>query len=326
MSFSLYRSPGTIVFLDDDPDYLDMLALVMPEDWHVRLFRRQQTCINQLQQEPPLWEADAWTQQEIVENARTGGAPLISQILHYWGEHSRRYALTQVCVVDYSMPGMDGLQALSELVDWPGLRVLLTGQADEQIAVDAFNRGLIEQFIAKQTPDISRRLIETLGRLQATASGRHSQIWRSTLTQSQNALLRVPSIARDLAEFVADRWVEYVVIGRPFGILGRDANGRVGWLQLEPVSGLGELAEFAGAAGVNAQSVAEIQKGKKLAALELGVALGRTDPPEVNPALPIGQEESLLGALFAVGIEHSPHASTCYHRWLAAQPKRFVQA
>ena len=262
----------------------------------------------------------------MIEDARAGGPALIAQILRYWGEHSQRYALTQVCVVDYSMPGMDGLQVLSELVDWPGLRVLLTGQADEQIAVDAFNRGLIEQFIAKQTPDISRRLIETLGRLQATASGRHSQIWRSTLTQSQNALLRVPSIARDLTEFVADRWVEYVVIGRPFGILGRDANGRVGWLQLEPVSGLGELAELAGAAGVSSQAVPEIQKGKKLAALELGQALGRTNAPELNPALPIGQEESLLGALFAVGIEHSPHASTCYHRWLAGQPKRFVQA
>ncbi|OOG50564.1 response regulator [Polaromonas sp. C04] len=325
MSFPLYQSPGTIVFLDDDPDYLDMLALVMPEDWHVRLFRRPQTCINYLQQEPPLWEADAWAQQEMIEESRAGGAPLISQILRYWGEHSRRYALTQVCVVDYSMPGMDGLQALSELVDWPGLRVLLTGQADEQIAVDAFNRGLIEQFIPKQTPDISRRLIDTLRRMQATASGRHSQIWRSTLTQSQNALLRVPSIAQDLSEFVASHWVEYVVIGRPFGILGRDANGRVGWLQLEPVSGLGELAELAGSAGVSSQGVAEIQKGKKLADLELGQALGRTTAPELGPALPIGREESLLGALFAVGIEHSPHASTCYHRWLAAQPKRFVQ-
>ncbi|MDR3455292.1 MAG: response regulator [Rhodoferax sp.] len=325
MSFPLYHSPGTIVFLDDDPDYLDMLALVMPEDWHVRLFRRPQICINQLQQEPPLWEADAWTQQEMIEASRAGGPPLISQILRYWSENSQRYALTQVCVVDYSMPGMDGLQALGELVDWPGLRVLLTGQADEQIAVDAFNRGLIEQFIAKQTPDISRRLIETLRRMQATASGRLSQIWRTTLTQSQNALLRVPSIAHDLSEFVADHWVEYVVIGRPFGILGRDANGRVGWLQLEPVSGLGELAELAGAAGVNSQSVAEIQKGKKLADLELGQSLGRAGAPELGPALPIGREGSLLGALFAVGSEHSPHASTSYHRWLAAQPKRFVQ-
>lgn len=325
MSFPLYQSPGTIVFLDDDPDYLDMLALVMPENWHVRLFLRPQNCINHLQQEPPLWEADAWTQQEIIEQWRESGTPLISQILRYWSEHSHRYALTQVCVVDYSMPAMDGLQALGELVDWPGLRVLLTGQADEQIAVAAFNRGLIEQFIAKQTPDISHRLIETVQRLQATASGQHSQIWRATLTQSQNALLREPSIARDLSGLVAKRWVEYVVIGKPFGILGRDANGQVGWLQLEPVSGLAELAELAESAGVSSHAIPDIQKGKKLADPELGQALGRTTPPDLNPAFSIGREESLVGALFTVEIEHSPPASSCYNHWLASQPKRFVQ-
>lgn len=54
MSFPLYQSPGTIVFLDDDLDYLDMLARVMPENRHVRLFLRPQTCLNYLQQEPPL--------------------------------------------------------------------------------------------------------------------------------------------------------------------------------------------------------------------------------------------------------------------------------
>ena len=39
MSFALYRRPGGVVFLDDDPDYLEMLAEVMPLDWYVRLFQ-----------------------------------------------------------------------------------------------------------------------------------------------------------------------------------------------------------------------------------------------------------------------------------------------
>ena len=40
------------------------------------------------------------------------------------------------------MPAMNGLQVLGELVNWSGSRVLLTGRADEQIAVSAFNAGL----------------------------------------------------------------------------------------------------------------------------------------------------------------------------------------
>ena len=36
MSFPLFHRPGTVVFLDDDPDYLEMLALVLPRHWHVQ--------------------------------------------------------------------------------------------------------------------------------------------------------------------------------------------------------------------------------------------------------------------------------------------------
>ena len=54
---------------------------------------------------------------------------------------------------------LDGLKVLETLVDWPGSRILLTGQADEQIAVKAFNSGLIDQFVPKQTHDITRHLL-----------------------------------------------------------------------------------------------------------------------------------------------------------------------
>ena len=325
MSFPFFQSPGTIVFLDDDRDYLDMLALVLPKHWHVRLFLRPQECINQLQQEPPLWEADAWAQQQLIDQWREGGTALIPQILRYWAQQTGRYALAQVCVVDYSMPGMDGLQALSELVDWPGLRILLTGQADEQVAVDAFNRGLIEQFIPKQTPDISRRLIDAVHRLQATASGRHSQMWRTTLSQKQNALLRIPSVAKGLTDVVAGRWADYVVIGDPFGILGRDANGRVGWLQLEPADGLDELADLAASAGVSAEQLAEIRQGRKLVNLELAQALARGTPPELSAAFPIGADAPLLGALFSVTDGHAPDQGGGYTGWLVQQQRRTVQ-
>ena len=66
MTFPLFHSPGTVVFLDDDPDYLEMLALVLPRHWHLRLFLRPTDCIAHLLQEPPFWEADAWNQQQLI--------------------------------------------------------------------------------------------------------------------------------------------------------------------------------------------------------------------------------------------------------------------
>jgi hypothetical protein len=98
MTFPLFHRPGTVVFLDDDPDYLEMLALVLPRSWHLKLFLRPTDAIAHLMQEPPFWEADAWNQQQLISLWREG-KPLIPQILAYWSRYTERYALSRVCVV-----------------------------------------------------------------------------------------------------------------------------------------------------------------------------------------------------------------------------------
>jgi CheY-like chemotaxis protein len=324
MSLPLFRSPGTIVLLDDDPDYLEMMALVLPDQWPLRLFLRPQDCIRQLLQEPPHWDVDASAQQQIVDRWRRDRTPLIPQILRYWEQETARYGQPLVCVVDYSMPAMNGLQTLQALGDWPGMRVLLTGQADEQLAVTAFNEGLIRQFIPKQVSDMAHRLVESVQRLQTAASGRTAQIWRATLNPRQYSLLRFPSVARDLVAWVTKHWVEHVVIGDPFGILGRDAEGRVGWLQIEPASGLEELAEMAEDSITDEQALSDIRLGRQLVDLELREALGRRSPPNLATAFPIGQDEPLLGAAFQVEASYC-NTDSSFSRWLAQQAPRAVQ-
>jgi CheY-like chemotaxis protein len=324
MTFPLFHRPGTVVFLDDDPDYLEMLALVLPRHWHLKLFLRPSDCIAHLLQEPPFWEADAWNQQQLIGLWREG-KPLIPQVLAYWSRYTERYALSRVCVVDFSMPGMDGLQVLAELGDWPGSRVLLTGQADEQVAVRAFNRGLIDQFIPKQTQDISRRLVEAVERLLFTAHARHAQIWRSTLTQEQSALLRTAGVDTWLTAFCAKNWVEHVVIGSPFGVLGMDAAGKIGWLQLETRQGLAALAELGQMAGLTATDLEEVRSGHRLADVELQQALGAQQPARLADAFAIGGDGALLGALFPVAAPNGPDPDNSYSRWLGRQPKRHVQ-
>jgi CheY-like chemotaxis protein len=323
MNFPLFHRPGTVVFLDDDPDYLEMLSLVLPRHWHVKLFTRPADCIYYLQQEPPFWEADAWNQQQLIEQWR-GGKPLIPQVLDYWSKYTERYALARVCVVDYSMPSMDGLETLSELVEWPGSRVLLTGQADEQIAVRAFNRGLIDQFIPKQSPDIARTLVTAVDHLLATPNARHAQTWRVTLNPAQNALLRMPSIGRELASFASRHWIEHVALGEPFGVLGLDASGHASWLQLETREGLAALAELADLEGVPPSALEEIRAGRSLANLELRQALGLKSPVQLAAAFPLGQDGDLFGALFDIAAAHGPDASNGFAGWLARQEARRV--
>lgn len=322
MSFPLFRRPGAVVFLDDDPAYLDMLAVILPPRWPVSLFVRPQACLQHLQPEAERWEADAWTQQQIIERWRDGAA-LIPQILRYWTDHEQRQALTRVCVVDYAMPGMNGLQVLQALADWPGARVLLTGQADEQRAVDAFNQGLIDQYIPKQAPDIARRLVDAVQQLLDRPHPRQVQIWHATLSPAQQTLLRRPAVQDELSRLMRGHWVEHVVLGDPFGVLGMDAQGQLSWLQLEPATGLAELAELAAAQGLGETALADLRAGRSLAGLELHQALG-AGAPALAPAFELGPGSGLLGALFNVDPAPLGAVPAGHAAWLARQGPRTV--
>lgn len=321
MTLPLFRRPGGIVFVDDDVDYLEMLALVLPRELHVRLFTHPIQCVQSILRERSLWESDTWQQQQMVDRWHQG-RPLVPQLLAYWAESMERFAMCHVCVVDFFMPGIDGMQVLSELVDWPGAKVLLTGQADERIAVGAFNRGLIHHYIPKQSTDMRSALTGTLSLLAQRPHLVHDPIWRTTLRPWQQALLGEPDINHALADIARAQWIEHVVIGDPFGILGLDAEGQVSWLQLETPAGLKGMAELAEVEGVDAAARAQIRAGRRLVNPELRQSLGLHGPCESVAATHLGHAGKLLAALFPLEPQLLPHRPQAYRHWLALQPGR----
>jgi CheY-like chemotaxis protein len=306
LTLPLVHRPGSILFLDDDTDYLEMLGMVIPAHIQVELFSRPAGFARRMAQEPERWEADAQRQLQMIDRWRNGH-PLLPQILRYWSGQPERHRLVQSCVVDYAMPGTDGLAVLNTLLDWPGSRVLLTGQADEQIAVKAFNSGLIDQFVPKQTHDITRHLLSVLRKLAQAPHVRLNTLWRSVLTPEQQSLLQMPSVVQNLQRYSQTHWVEHVVLGEPFGLLGVDVDGRCEWLQLEPVAGLPALAEVAGSAGLDFETVRAIRAGEQLAAVELHQQLGLTGPVRLARAEPLDEDGLLTSAVFPLDpADHPP--------------------
>lgn len=318
-----YRS-GSIVFLDDDADYLDMLGMVLPTHLQVELYSRPSTFLERMRDEPARWEADAAQHLLMIDRWRNGHH-LLPQVLRYWANNPARYQLVQTCVVDYAMPGTDGLKVLNALLDWPGSRILLTGQADEQIAVQAFNGGLIHQFIGKQASDIAGRLLGALAKLGRTPHPRLNTLWRAVLQPAQQSLLQVPSVAAALQQMALQKWIEYVVLSEPFGVLGLDVDGRCQWLQLEPTGALDEPAELAGTAGLGLDVVRAVQAGQILPAVELHQQLGLRGPIRTAPAFAVGEENLVTGALFDLGPDDLPQPLYAYRNFLDGQTSRTIQ-
>jgi CheY-like chemotaxis protein len=323
LTLSLFQRPGGVLFLDDDPDYLEMLGMVVPAQTQVELYARPARFLTRMQSEPAHWEADAALQLQMIDRWRQGQA-LIPQVLRYWASRPERYHLAQVCVVDYAMPGTDGLTVLNTLLDWPGSRVLLTGQADEQIAIQAFNNGLIDQFVPKQATDITRHLLGVLRRLAQAPHPRLNTLWRGVLRPNQLSLLQIPSVAQWLRDYTHHHWVEYVVIGEPFGLIGLDMAGQAHWLQLEPTASLPDLADLAASAALGMDVVQSIRAGQRLAAVELHQHLGLSGRVRTAPAIAIGEDGLLMAAPFKLDPGELPQPIYPYRNFLQAENHRRV--
>lgn len=69
-----------------------------------------------------------------------------------------RFNQISTVIVDYDMPGMNGLELCEQINDPYIQKVLLTGAASEFLAVDAFNDGIINHFVRKQDPQAPNKL------------------------------------------------------------------------------------------------------------------------------------------------------------------------
>ena len=298
MHFPLYHRPNSLVFLDDDASYLEMLALVMPADWSVQFFTHVDDCLAHFEQQHALWETDVWHHQQLVDHWRAGKL-LIPEILEYWTASQHRYGLSQSCVVDFAMPAMTGIEFLKKLPVFPASRVLLTGKADEQIAIAAFNEGLISKFVPKQHYDIGKHLTAILSEQHQKPMDFHEAIWRSALKKEQYAALQDGAVQLDLHRLVREKqWVEYMVLPAPFGILALDKYANAHWLQLELRSDLVCAADLAQSTGQSSAMVQKIRQGTHFVNTELLMAMGSVEEARTAQTFDLGPTKGLLGAFF----------------------------
>ena len=158
------------------------------------------------------------------------------------------------------------------------------------------------------------------------AYARHTNIWRSTLSHEQDVTLRDQALGARLEQLCqANKWVEHVVIGQPFGLLGFKADGAVDWLQLERTKDLAELAELAQSQGIDAATVANIRAGRELIDLELQLALQRPGPPRIAKATDLGDGAQLCCAVFAVAPPQADLQAFTYEGFHRNYAERLVR-
>lgn len=314
--FNYFSRPYTVACVDDDRNFLELLAMALPSSLSVQYFSKTRTFIERIQHSTLLAQRDFALFNKAL-NSTTEAEHTIIRLLHYWHNNPQRWSICELGILDYAMPRLNGLEVLGMLPEWPGKRMLLTGVADERVAVEAFNQMLIHRYIPKHTEDVIDKFCAAVREISPQFHMPYQQLVRTQLNDAQISLLKSESASKALRHFADMHWIEYVVLDNPFGVLGLSSTGGLSWLQLERSCDIEDLKIIAALEPWSTDVLAAIEQGNVLSNSLLRQALGNTIEPSVAPTQAFG-DNGLIGAVFEFEMPLGLKAvgqQVCFNDW-----------
>lgn len=228
--------PTTVVLIDDDKRLLEFVELRLKRKIPCTLYSEPIKALKFLEEE---YRQNPFTKRCLIhpEDSNRGhrniDVDLSAVPLEIYNPN--RFEEIAVVVVDYAMPSIDDPKELCQKIKSKGFKViLLTGEADEKIALQLFNERAINQFIRKDTPDFVDILIVAIQALQKAYFKGLSKIVIDSLTQDPDALpscLIDPIFIRFFQNFVKQHeFVEYYLYEPTGSFLFLDGNAQPSWL------------------------------------------------------------------------------------------------
>jgi hypothetical protein len=194
------------------------------------------------------------------------------------------------------MPAETGVSLCSR-PEYAGLeRVLLTGVADNAIAVNAFNAGAIDQFVKKHDSNFATSIVGAVdARMVASAVRRGAQL-ANALSRDLAAVLSAPGASAALSELLRTHDIrEYMMLGQPQGLLGITSKGAAHWIQLETTNSVQDLDDVLQLAKTSATVRRQIADHQALLAPDFMKQIGME--ATLQPALVLSRDPLLIAAV-----------------------------
>lgn len=223
-----YFHPTTVVLVDDNQGFLESLALEMPASMAFRGFTTAEEAlefVNAPSELPPLVDrCFTLHRSDDAEALIHLDLGLIEQEIN----HLQRFRRISVVLVDYAMPSVDGLEFCQRMNLPYARRAMLTGVADEKLAVEAFNAGLIHRYIPKHKAAAPEAVIAFIAELEREYFNQYLATLTGALALDPPGFL----VDRDIAVHVQrlfheERVAEYYLVTDPPGFLMLRSDGTV---------------------------------------------------------------------------------------------------
>jgi len=247
----IYQHPVLVVLIDDSRSYLDSITFQLDSRFPCKTFIDTKAAIDWIKSTYQHYMADIAHPIQVGYDDETSclerrNAAINLHEIYCEVLNKQRFDIPAVLVVDYAMPQMNGVQLCEALQNIPCKKILLTGQADERVAVDAFNNKLIDQFIKKNDPAAIHRLELAINSLKKVFFTEQTSTLKDLLTRHTYTFLADPAIASLVEQLYQDYgFVEHYLFPNPPGILFIDFNGNTKLMVIETEASLMSHYEMA---------------------------------------------------------------------------------
>lgn len=236
--------PTTAILIDDDLDFLNSLVLALVPHYRCLPFLSPHQALQFLLKHPQNDLTHACLRPDYLPALQVAVnlTPIYQQVFN-----RNRFKQAIVCIIDYDMPGLNGLELARQLkAKLPVKIIMLTGEADHTTAVRAFNEQVIDFFVLKSQPNHRQQLLAHFQQLQwdyfATSS---NAILKSLAAQPNHPLHDADFI--ELFQHICDERciIEFYLADESGSFLMLDAAGQISWLLVKTEEDMDMLAELA---------------------------------------------------------------------------------
>ncbi len=163
---NLFQHPTTTIYVDDSTAFLYSITLAVDLP-PFRSFSDPFAALAFIEEFKQQYEFSSLEEAHALAHDQSSKlSASYHQLVSKKLADKMRFAEPSVLVVDYSMPQLNGLDLCSRITNPYIKKVLLTGVADEKIAIRALNTELIDFYISKSESNLSQELSRVINLLR----------------------------------------------------------------------------------------------------------------------------------------------------------------
>lgn len=176
-----------------------------------------------------------------------------------------RFTKIVVVVIDYGMPEINGLEFCQRIKDPRIKKIMLTGEADLETAMHAFNEGIIDKFIFKSNPKLGQVINDSIVEMQEKYFLELSKDVSNILNIDPNYCLNDPKIV-EIFDYVCRKYniIEYYVFDIPGSFLLLDMEGKPSWFIIKNQEEIDVYAEIAKEDNISPELYQQLVSGSKI--------------------------------------------------------------